>query len=87
MSYKYEPLEIYLENIPSTKREVTLTFREVERILGARLPASAFKYREWWANQSDTSNRPHARAWANATFVVDAVDQGRDSGWVRFLRR
>ncbi len=87
MNYKYAPLQEYLERYPKDKTEVTLSFRELEDLLGSSLPTSAANYQAWWGNQTDVSNRPQAKAWMNARFVVDAVHQGRSSGWVSFRRR
>ena len=39
-----------------------MTFAEIEQILGAALPKSAYRYRPWWANQR-AGTRVHARAW------------------------
>lgn len=83
---KYEPLELYLCAQPPASKETTLGFRQIEEIIGNQLPESAFIYREWWANQSDIKNRPQARSWINAGFVVDAVHQESGNGWVRFKR-
>ena len=33
------------------ERNVSMTFSEIERILGDPLPASARKYRPWWGNE------------------------------------
>jgi len=86
MATKYEPLELHLHGIPAATTELTLTFRRVEELIGRSLPRSAFEYREWWSNQKDTANRPQARAWTNAGFIVEAVRQTASSGWVRFRR-
>ena len=48
---KYAPLQTYLKKLPASKQCVTLSFVEIEKIIGAKLPKSAFTYREWWANQ------------------------------------
>jgi hypothetical protein len=55
-----------------------MQFTGIVDVIGASLPPSAFNYREWWANQWDTSNRPHAAAWVDAGFAVGAVDQTID---------
>ena len=86
MNYKYQGLETHLSSHPSTANEITLGFGEIETIIGGSLPSSAFNYREWWANQSDTSNRPQAKAWVSAGFVVDEVHQEQLNSWVRFKR-
>lgn len=84
--YKYQGLESYLSSSPSTIKEVTLSFEQIETIIGDTLPVSALNYREWWANQSDTANRPQAKAWIKAGFVVDEVHQMHKDSWVRFKR-
>ncbi len=84
MGRKYKPLQVYLQSRAQEEKELTLSFQNIEKILGSPLPASAFKYREWWSNQSDISNRPQASAWINAGYIVDGVHQERNSGWVLF---
>ena len=69
---KYEPLGEYLSGIRASQESVTLTFHEVEKIIGARLPPSAVAHREWWANQEYGSRSPH---WQAAGFKVDVVNQ------------
>jgi hypothetical protein len=86
MPYKYQGLENYLNSSPSTINEVTLSFEQIETIIGDSLSSSALNYREWWANQSDTTNRPQARAWVSAGFMVDEVHQMHEDAWVRFKR-
>jgi hypothetical protein len=82
---KYQSLRAYLVARQHTPR-VQLTFAEIEEVIAASLPDSAFKYREWWSNQSDTSNRPQAAAWIDAGFRVDSVHQSGRDGWVAFVR-
>lgn len=50
----------------NTKRnlsQITLTFEELEKILGKKLPESAFVYDAYWRNDKTHSQ---ARAWMNA---------------------
>ena len=61
MRGKYAPLHRHLSSLDA--REWATTFREIERILGAKLPPSARTYREWWANDRTHSQ---ARAWMAA---------------------
>ena len=86
MQSKYEPLELRLRAIPAGTKEVTMSFAEIERVLGAPLPASAKSHRPWWANQRDSKTRPQAHAWLSAGFVVDTVNQGGSNANVRFKR-
>ena len=69
---KYEPLGVYLAAIPASQASVTLTFSEIESIIGAELPPSAVEHRAWWANQETGSRAPH---WQAAGFKVDKVNQ------------
>jgi hypothetical protein len=82
---KYEPLELHLRAVPAGTKELTLSFAEIERILGAPLPASAKSHRPWWGNQKDSKTRPQAHAWLSAGFLVDTVNQS-NSASVRFKR-
>lgn len=47
---KYQPLADFL--MESNKEDITLTFTEIENILGFKLPPSARKHRPNWANNS-----------------------------------
>ena len=87
MSGKYEPLELHLRATPANVREVTLSFTEIARILGASLPESATTHRPWWGNQKNSKSRPQAHAWLSAGFMVETVSQGRANGSVRFKRQ
>ncbi|AGX88316.1 DUF7662 domain-containing protein [Candidatus Symbiobacter mobilis] len=87
MPGKYEPLELYLRAVSDKKNEITLSFTDVERIIGAKLPASAMAHQAWWGNQRDTRNRPQAHAWLSAGFRVDMVNQNGANASVRFIRR
>ncbi len=87
MPGKYESLELHLRSIPPKVGEVTLSFSEIERILGAPLPESATTHRPWWENQRESKSRPQAHAWLSAGFLVETVNQGRANGSVRFKRK
>lgn len=84
---KYDGLEHFLSALPIGTREVSLTFQQIEGLLGFELPTSARKYREWWSNQSDISARPQTRAWTNAGFRVEAVRQHGEDFRVSFMRQ
>lgn len=79
---RYAPLGRYLRDLPSSQVGVTLSFDDIEAIIGARLPPSASDYRQWWANQSAGSRAPH---WDAAGFKVDKVDFAQRQ--VRFVRK
>ena len=63
---KYEPLADYLRSCRG--EACSLTFVEIERIIGCPLPASARARRSWWGN-----DRTHtqARAWMRAGFGAE----------------
>jgi hypothetical protein len=65
-----------LRNLPADQREVTLSFEEIERIIHARLPSSAYEYQQWWDSKKE-GNHVNARAWANAGWKVRSVDFNR----------
>ena len=52
------------------ERATTLTFDELERLLGAQLPVEAYERRGWWEDR----RRPHSRAWRRAGWRVEAAD-------------
>jgi hypothetical protein len=68
---KYEPLARFLAGGSSA---IALTFEEIERILGFRLPPSARKYPAWWSNHE--SSHVQTRAWLTAGFQTGQVDIG-----------
>lgn len=60
----YRPLEQHL--VKAAPARITFSFAEIERLLGRRLPPSAYDdkiKRQWWAN---TDTHSQARAWLNA---------------------
>ena len=60
----------YLAN--TGKEEVTLSFLEIERILGFSLPASARSQRVWWSN--DKYHTQSKNGWLSAGYVVTKVN-------------
>ena len=65
----YEVLGRYLA--AQKKTLLPMTFSEVARIVGRKLPNSA-KYPAWWSN--DPSNNPMTRVWLKAGFKTEQVD-------------
>jgi Txe/YoeB family toxin of Txe-Axe toxin-antitoxin module len=68
---KYLPLAYFL--LHSVDDRVTLTFEEIERLIGKRLPSSASLYREWWANEP--RGHVQARAWLGVGRKVQSVNR------------
>lgn len=83
MAGKYIPLECYFKSVPQQDQDFTLSFDKVEQILGGKLPASAYQYQAWWANEQNGPHN-HARCWLNAGWRMDGVDFQRNL--VRFVR-
>jgi DNA-binding transcriptional regulator YiaG len=67
---KYQPLLDYLRQ--KGDRQVTLTFAEIEAMMGEKLPESAREKRAWWSNRSKGALQ--ARAWMDAGFLVADLD-------------
>jgi hypothetical protein len=76
MAGKYTPLEQYLRDLPPDQTEVTLSFEQIERIISAKLPPSAYEYQQWWDREKE-GNHVNARAWASAGWKVQSVDFNR----------
>ena len=67
---KYKALPQFLAAAPgSTQR---LSFAEIERVLGFKLPKSAYQYEAWWSN--NPTGHSHSRVWLNAGWRNEAVD-------------
>ena len=77
---KYDPLSDWL-TAQHRRSEVTLSFPDVEQLIGGSLPQSARHHQAWWAN---SPSHVQALAWLQAGWVVDVCDQSR--GRVRFRR-
>ena len=73
-SSKYYPLFEYLQS--SRQDEVTLTFGDIETLLGLVLPPSARTRRAWWSNRS--SGALQASAWMEAGYLAEDVDLDRE---------
>jgi hypothetical protein len=78
---KYDPLQDYLG--AASEPLLRLTFGQVERILGASLPASARKHPAWWANEQ-VGTHSHARAWLDTGYQTQRLDL--NAGTVEFTR-
>lgn len=66
---KYEPLGQFLRK--QKRNRIPMTFTEIERIIGAKLPASK-KSRAFWSNNSD--NNVMTKEWMAAGFETENVD-------------
>lgn len=78
---RWVPLRYYLRVQRTRGAEITMTFRQIEGVLGDGLPKPARKYPEWWANDA-TSEQAHA--WLDVGWRVASCDLAAES--VAFVR-
>jgi hypothetical protein len=76
---RYHPLAAWLEG--RVDPEAELSFRQIEELIGRRLPPSARLHQAWWANSDSHSQ---ARAWLEAGWTVSSFDLGMEQ--VVFVR-
>jgi hypothetical protein len=69
---KYEPLGQFLRHQRTS--EVPMTFREIEKVTGVKLPPKAQHHRAWWSN--NPSNNVMTKVWLEAGFESAQVDIG-----------
>src|SRR5579863_7616366 len=67
---KYESLPQFLARMKHATHR--MTFSEIERVLGFKLPKSAYKHEAWWSNNA--TGHSHARAWLKFGWRTEAVD-------------
>lgn len=68
---KYSALSQHLSALSANS--ASLTFNEIEEIIGDQLPSSAFKHHAWWANESDGTHT-WAHLWQAAGWLKESVD-------------
>ncbi|MFN3819576.1 hypothetical protein [Blastomonas sp.] len=78
---KYEPLTEFLRR--SEADIWNASFSDIERLLGFSLPASAYKYPEWWANEKN-GGRGQKLSWSAVGWRTAKVDV--EARTVRFER-
>jgi hypothetical protein len=67
---KYEPLPQFLGSVGGSLHR--MNFSEIERILGFKLPKSAYEHEAWWSNNA--TGHSHAHAWMKFGWRTEAVD-------------
>lgn len=72
---KYGALGDYLRNCGAG--EIPMTFAEIERIVGTKLPPSAYVHRPWWSNNA--SNSVLTKVWLAAGYRSARVDMAARS--------
>jgi len=83
-SGKYQVLAAYLAGQYQNADRLSMSFAEIESVLGRSLPKSARQYRAWWSNDDGSGSHSHARGWTDAGYRVDEVDLV--AGQVTFAR-
>ncbi len=68
---KYDPLLQYLAR--SDKGVITLSFAQIEDLLGTSLPPSARCHHAWWANQQ-VEGHVQSNSWMDAGFRAENLD-------------
>ena len=79
---KYQPLAAYLAGLPPGTDTVTLTFPEIEALLGAPLPYAARRAGFWANPRREWAATPQARAWLSAGWRMAGVRWAPDGGRV-----
>jgi hypothetical protein len=67
---KYQALGEFLKR--QRNDLVPMTFGEIEKITGAKLPPSALKHRPWWSNNA--KNSVMTKIWLGVGFESEQVD-------------
>ncbi len=67
---KYDALKRYLQQ--RGEQQLSMTFAEIEQIIGQPLPPSARRHRAWWSN--NPSNNVMTHAWLQAGYRATQVD-------------
>ncbi|GLK74829.1 hypothetical protein GCM10008171_00810 [Methylopila jiangsuensis] len=71
---KYQALTSHLKSQKNSY--VSMSFEELERVIGVPLPRSASAHRAWWSN--NPTNNVMTHAWLAAGFRTEQVDmEGR----------
>ena len=66
---RYAPLGEFLQH--QAGERLSMTFDEIESVIGCKLPSSK-QYPAWWSN--NRSNNPMTRAWLAAGYKTEQVD-------------
>jgi hypothetical protein len=67
---KYSKLGEYLRS--QRTKEIPMTFAEIERVVGTKLPPNSPQYPAWWSN--NPSNNVMTKVWLAAGFRTEQVD-------------
>lgn len=79
---RYAALAIWLQSQPADERSVSVTFEQVENIIGGPLPESAYNHRAWWTN--DSVSHIQSQKWLDAGWRVSYINMSEQR--VKFVR-
>ena len=90
---KYEPLGSFLASLPKAQKQITMSFRRIEDMIGEALPPSALEYEQWWWGghvkrgriDANWRDQVQQRAWEDAGWTVE--DLSLSLRTVTFRRR
>ena len=72
MEKKYLPLATFFTNIQDDT--ISLTYSEIENIMGHQLPNTAYLNSSWWKKEKLPFT--HYEAWKNAGYKVSTINVG-----------
>lgn len=67
---KYDRLGEFLKS--QRTREVPMSFADIERVIGGKLPPNSPQYPAWWSN--NPTNNVMTKVWLAAGFRTEQVD-------------
>jgi len=69
---RYAALARHLQSLPDSEDNTSMTFEQVETVIGDRLPANARQHRSWWAN--DSVSHVQSQQWLDAGWRVNGIN-------------
>ena len=73
MEKKYIPLASFFAE--ASQNEITLTYTEIENIVGQQLPNAAYLNSSWWKKTKPPAT--HFLSWLDSEYTVKEIDLGR----------
>lgn len=70
---KYTPLMLFLDKCKDT--EITLSYEEIEKIIGEKLPKTAYEKSQWWSNNDNTHTQ--SAAWSDVGYRTRNILLGK----------
>lgn len=76
---KYDPLMLFLDK--SGKKEITLLYEEIEKIIGQPLPRTAYNNKAWWNN--DDATHTQSAAWSDVGYKTYKINLGESVTFIK----